>query len=179
MYEKFDTSEGVAITEKYAAFWGSVFSNWAPCRFVTEDNRAWCSSEQYFMYLKATFFNDYETAEKIYRSDNPRDAKKLGRKVKGFNDEEWAKGRYDAMFRAVYLKFDQNETLKNELLSSKYKGKHFAEGSPVDMVWGTGLIWNSPEFDKEEWKGLNLLGKVLDEVRDTIKREKNGRNKGI
>lgn len=171
MYEQFDKSEGIAVTEKYVTFWGSIFSNWAPCRFITSDKRAWRSSEQYFMYLKACHFNDYETAEEIYRSNNPRDAKKLGRKVKGFNDEEWSKVRYDAMFKAVYLKFEQDESLRGELLSPKYEGKHFAEGSPIDTVWGTGLIWNSPEFDKEEWKGLNLLGKVLDDVRNNLKRK--------
>lgn len=161
---------GINVTDKYVCFWGSIFSNWAPCRFITDDTRAWCSSEQYFMYLKACSFNDYETANEIYQSDNPEDAKALGRKVKNFSEEVWEKIKYETMHMAVYSKFSQNKKLKDELLSSEYEGKLFVEGSPFDKIWGVGLIWDCPEIaDEKNWRGENLLGKVLDQVREELK----------
>ena len=81
--------EGFIIYDKHVAFWGSEFSNFYPCRFEF-DGVKWKSSEQCFMAQKAKFFNDEETYDLILKSTNPKDAKKLGRLVKGFDDEEWS-----------------------------------------------------------------------------------------
>ena len=44
------------------------------------------------------------------------------------------------------------------------------EASPVDIIWGIGLTKES-ESSKNvyDWRGLNLLGFVLMEVRDLLK----------
>ena len=74
------------------------------------------------------------------------------------------------MKKAVYDKFSQNKFLREELLSDKYAGKHFVEGSPFDGRWGIKLIYTSDTIDDEStWNGLNWLGKVLDEVREMLK----------
>ena len=164
------------ITEKYVAFWGSVFSNFYPCKIhVSSDwwdrpvDLHFTTSEQYFMWLKATYFEDYETAEKILAARTPKEAKKLGRQVKGFDEDEWAKIREDAMYNAVYAKFSQNENLENFLLADEFKDKIFVEGSPYDKIWGVGLDWCDPRIgDEENWQGLNLLGTVLVNVREAL-----------
>ena len=172
----------VNITDQYVAFLGGVFSNFYPCEMRAElhfsivsdkfdyNNRLdFISSEQYFMWQKAMYFGDGETAEKILKAETPMEAKNLGRKVKNFNEEEWAKVRYDAMFEAVICKFKQNESLKEILLANEFKDKHFVEGNPHDKIWAVGLDWKDERIgDENNWNGLNLLGRVLDDVRDYL-----------
>jgi len=159
---------GINVTDKYVCFWGSIFSNWADTAFSNKDG-LWHNSEQYFMWLKAKFFKDEETAKSIMNTSSPEEAKSLGRKVKGFNAEEWDKVCYEKMHKAVYDKFNLNKRYANCLLSEEYEGKHFVEGSPFDKIWGVGLIWNCPEIAEEKnWQGKNLLGKVLDQVRNEL-----------
>ena len=39
----------------------------------------------------------------------------------------------------------------------------------MDRIWGIGLSINNPKsLDKNQWRGQNLLGKVLMRVRDTL-----------
>ncbi len=55
------------------------------------------------------------------------------------------------------------------LLNKEFDGKKFCEASPIDIVWGVGLGEDDPLIDDESnWRGQNLLGKALDEVRNTL-----------
>ena len=161
------------VTDKYIYFWGEFPSNWYPCHFVIErDGKefSFSNSEQYFMWMKAITFGDEETANKILkRGHNPRTAKALGREVKNYDDEKWNEIRYKVMVDANYYKYSQNEELKELLLNPEFDGKHFCEASPFDIVWGVGLGEDDPLIDDESnWRGQNLLGKALDEVRNTL-----------
>ena len=61
-----------------------------------------------------------------------------------------------------------DEDLLKQLLATE--DKVLVEGSPFDKIWGVGLIYDCEEIvDEENWKGLNLLGKVLMRVRTDIK----------
>lgn len=176
----YDVLKEVNITDDYVAFWGSVFSNFYPCDIhVTEDwwgkpiDIHFSCSEQYFMWLKATHFGDDEIAEKILKAETPQEAKKLGRQVKNFDDADWCEVREPAMWNAVWLKFSQNEDLKKIITDPIFAKRHFVEGSPVDRIWGVGLVWNDPKIaDEKNWSGLNLLGKTLDKVRRQLLSEK-------
>ena len=129
------------------------FSNFHPCSFTWNERKFNCS-EQAFMYAKATYFKDDETAIKIMSESDPKKIKKLGRTVKDFNDEEWSKVRYNFMLNINMAKYSQNEDLKNILLSTG--NRTIVEDSPFDYIWGIG----------KDGSGQNLLGKVLMEVRD-------------
>ena len=99
----------------------------------------------------------------------PEEAKKLGRKVKNFNDEEWSAVRQEIMYNIVYEKFAQNKTLRDFLLSSDFKNKKFVEGSPFDGVWGVKIDYRNDLIDDEaNWNGTNFLGKILDRVRTNL-----------
>ena len=159
------------VYDKHVAFWGSAFSNFYPCSF-TEGGKVWKNSEQCFMAKKAEYFKDVEILEEILKAETPEKAKKLGRKVKNFDAEKWSKVCFDKMDDAVYAKFSQNNDLKELLLSSDFEGKSFVEGSPFDAIWGVKMDWRNPDIDNEEnWKGENLLGKVLTEIRDKFLEE--------
>lgn len=119
--------------------------------------------EQYFMFQKALVFQDVEIAEKILLEKEPIQIKKLGRKIKNFNEFTWAAIRSDIMRRGLSLKFKQNERLKQKFL--EHKGKTFVEASPYDKIWGVGLRETDPLIlDKSNWRGSNLLGQLLTEL---------------
>lgn len=128
------------------------------------------NTEQYFMYMKAIKFGDKEIAEEILKKgDNPKIAKNLGRKVKNYDDGVWNNVRYSVMRDACFMKFSQNKDLKKKLLNPKWSDKGFVEGSPYDRIWGIGVHYKDASDDESTWRGENLLGKVLNEVREALK----------
>lgn len=159
------------ITNKYVFFWDGVFSNWFPSHFMDNDI-PFENAEQYFMFKKACYFGDYNIAELILYTTNPSECKKLGRKVNNFDTDQWLTVCEDIMKEAVTLKFEQNPKLLEELL--KYETQTFVEASPYDKIWGIGMAEEHPSInDESKWNGLNLLGKVLTELRNELLCAKN------
>lgn len=156
------------ITKNYIFFWGgSVLSNWADTPLILPNiNITVPTSEHYFMYLKAIYFNDVETAEEILKSKTPRDAKKLGRKVKNFSEELWRNERENAMLTALKLKFQQSSKFRKIIVAAKKSNLEFAEASPHDSIWGIGMGEDHPNLLNTSLWGLNLLGKCLNTIRD-------------
>lgn len=73
------------------------------------------------------------------------------------------KERFRIVLNGNLLKFSQNEELLNELIL--YSELIFVEASPNDRIWGIGLHYdNDLVLDERNWNGLNLLGKVINEV---------------
>ena len=163
------------VTDKHVCFWNEWPSNWHPAEFDIEVNEVHChfyNTEQYFMYMKAVVFGDEEIAKQILADGDPKKVKALGRKVQNYDEQVWNEKRYQVMLKANVAKFSQNEDLKQLLLSKEYEGHGFVEASPYDKVWGVRMYESNPDIDDEsKWKGLNLLGKVLDETRRIIREE--------
>ena len=115
------------------------------------------------MAEKALLFNQLGIREKIISSNSPAAAKKLGRQVENFDLKTWEEHR----LKATYHKFTQNTDLKEFLLQTKKR--ILVEASPVDAIWGIGLAAedNNATIPKK-WRGLNLLGFALMEVRDEL-----------
>lgn len=160
------------VTDKHVFFWGEWPSNWAPAFFKAEyEGKVYdfYNSEQYFMFVKAKTFGDEEMALRILlEGKNPKKAKQYGRMVKNYDDKVWDEKRYQVMVDACYYKFKDNEQLKGLLLSKELEGKHFVEASPIDGVWGIKCGETEALDDESNWRGLNLLGKALDEVREKL-----------
>lgn len=158
----------IRVTDTHVFFWGSPLSNFYPCT-IEWGGEKFLSSEQLFMWFKAIYFADEETANLILKTTTPKEAKELGRKVRGFDEKMWSTVREEYMKLALHLKFTQNKTLRQYLLQSTFDGKKFVEGSPYDKIWGIGIAWDDPTGDDEStWKGQNLLGKCLNEIRCNI-----------
>ena len=156
------------VTDKYVFFWSGPLSNFAPVEGGIEfDGFRFPTSEHVFMYIKAKTFRDDEIAEQIKNAPDPKTAKNLGRKVRGFNEKVWEQRRVNAMKTAVQHKFDASPEFRNELLKEKYRNKTFVEASPYDCIWGIGMSENDPNVnDESKWRGLNLLGNILTKLRD-------------
>ena len=71
------------------------------------------------------------------------------------------------MYDANLYKYLQNEYLKKLLFQTE--NKILVEASPYDKIWGVGLGPTDKKIiDKNKWKGLNKLGKILMKVRENI-----------
>ena len=153
---------------KYHYFFGGhkPTSNWFPAIFVWKDKQ-FNNSEAAMMWGKAMLHKDEKTANKVLINQNPKVAKVIGRKMVGFDYHLWGKYKFDIMVDLLLCKFTQCAKSKEYLLS--IKEEHFVEASPYDKIWGIGLSETDPRAANEDtWKGQNLLGKALDEVRKVI-----------
>jgi len=160
---------------KFVLFYGhqddkkfACFSNWYPSPF-TKDGIRFENTEQYMMYRKALLMGDDDMAAKILKTPDPKTVKSLGRKVKNWDEEKWVAHREDIMYDGCLAKFSEPKNLKIRNLLLSTSGKHLVEASPYDNIWGIGLCATDERAkDPSQWKGLNLLGKTLDRVRDTL-----------
>lgn len=159
---------------EYLFFWGhqpsrdgsiikTCMSQWWNSPFM-EDNIIYKTAEHYMMAQKAKLFNDSEVFDRIISKESPKDVKDLGRQIKNFDTDSWNANKYHIVKQGNYLKFSQNENLKHFLIQTK--NKILVEASPVDAIWGIGLVEESPKAKNPiEWRGENLLGFALMEVR--------------
>ncbi|QHF50091.1 NADAR family protein [Pseudomonas sp. S49] len=158
----------------FTFFWGhqrskgavtaSCFSQWYEAEFVVEGQR-YPTAEHFMMAEKAALFDDQEIRAQVLLAPTPNAAKALGRKVRGFNDQRWLQHRYDIVVRANQAKFSQNPELNEYLMHTG--SRVIVEASPVDDIWGIGLAQDHADVnDPNLWKGLNLLGFALMQVRD-------------
>jgi ribA/ribD-fused uncharacterized protein len=153
--------DGSIIKTCMSQWWNSMFE---------EKSVLYKTAEHYMMAQKALLFNDLETFERIISKESPKDVKDLGRQIKQFDSEIWDKNKYQIVRQGNYLKFSQNEKLKNFLTQTK--DKIIAEASPVDTIWGIGLKEDSPQIlNPNNWRGENLLGFALMEVRDELNKK--------
>ena len=61
----------------------------------------------------------------------------------------------------------QNENLRKALLMTG--SKTLVEASPFNKIWGIGLHASDPHSrSRKTWKGQNLLGEILTEVKFEI-----------
>ncbi|WP_459195698.1 NADAR family protein [Wukongibacter baidiensis] len=163
----------------YIFFWGhqpgkngkikkSCFSQWWMSDFSTGLN-TYCCMEQYMMAEKARLFGDKEIEEKIMECRDQKNIKELGRKVRNFDGEIWNKIKYSIILNGNYNKFIQNDDLREFLISTG--DKIIVEASPYDKVWGIGMLSSDEGVENpNNWRGENLLGFGLMEVREELKR---------
>jgi ribA/ribD-fused uncharacterized protein len=152
--------------ETFTFFWQGPFSQWHPSPFLLGGIK-FTHAEQFMMYAKAVLFGDRDVAERILIATTPEEQKALGRKVNGFDPAVWVLFREGVVFDGSYAKYSQNRELRESLLATR--GTVLAEASPYDRVWGIGLAADDPRArDQTQWRGSNLLGKVLMRVREVL-----------
>ncbi|NUO56700.1 MAG: NADAR family protein [Hamadaea sp.] len=165
---------------KYLHFWGhkpqpdgsvgaNCLSQWWPASFQV-GGRAYATAEHWMMWSKAKLFGDDEMADKVLAVKHPRQAKELGRQVRGFDQQTWDDNRYAIVVAGSVAKFGQHHDLRAYLLGTGERV--LVEASPLDRIWGIGLGAADPRAsDPAQWRGLNLLGFALMEARDAIRAE--------
>lgn len=144
-------------------------SNWHPSSFGM-GGIMFSGVEQYMMYEKAMLFHDLDVAQKILAEDNVAKVKQYGRQVADYDETVWNGMRQIIVYRGLLAKFSQNENLGRKLRSTG--DTVLAECAVHDRIWGIGLSMRDPNrFDIQKWRGQNLLGFALMQVRQQILKE--------
>lgn len=148
---------------------------WGPMKYCcqwyespfTENNITYSCTEQYMMAKKALLFGDTTIYSRIMSTSDPEKMRKLGRQIKGFDQSVWDAEKYEIVYQGNLLKFSQNPELRDWLLGTA--PKTLVEASPFDGIWGVKMKAQDSEIqDPKKWRGQNLLGFALMEVRDVI-----------
>ncbi|AOS65203.1 NADAR family protein [Actinoalloteichus hymeniacidonis] len=162
---------------RFVFFWGErgrgdgsvgaeCLSQWWCARFEVA-GRAYRSAEHYMMERKARLFGDDDTAERILASGHPGAAKQLGRQVRGFDPDRWAAHREQIVVEGNLAKFTAHPKAADFLLGTG--SRILVEASPLDRIWGVGLSVREDGVSRpSRWRGLNLLGFALMEVRSRL-----------
>ena len=171
--QRFDQGDNL----KFIFFWGHsatdpdavgkfVFSQWFISPFEV-DGEIYKSTEHWMMAQKALLFDNMNLYNKIMNTEKPAEAKALGREVIGFKEEVWNSKKYEIVKEGNLHKFSQNASLKKYLLETG--DKIIVEASPNDSIWGIGIAQDASNIENPHtWKGQNLLGFAIMEVRDYI-----------
>lgn len=122
------------------------------------------------MYQKAILMNDTDTAAEIMKTDDPKEHQRLGRIIRNFDSNLWDKVKYQTVYLGNFLKFYQNPDLREILLRTN--GRLLVEVNPNDSVWGIALAIDNPDrLDSNKWKGENMLGEILTNVRNDLQKQ--------
>lgn len=142
-------------------------SNWYYANFEI-GGKKFNSVEQYMMYCKAITFGDNFVANDIMKLRSFGAIKSLGRAVRNYDDRVWSAKRYQVVKEGVMAKFSQNRMIREMLLSTG--DSLLAECAANDIIWGIGIGMKNPNrLAPEKWRGQNLLGRALMEVRDELR----------
>ena len=148
-------------TEEYGCF-----SNWYLASFEYAGIK-YTSSEQFMMNQKVLMFGQHELSKQIKGTDNPQEQKKLGKThFPEFSAEIWDRNCYTVVKRGIRAKFQQNDEIKRILLDTR--NAVLVEASPLDRIWGVG-VGAEKAVDVRTWRGKNLLGRALMEIRMDLK----------
>ena len=148
----------------------ACISQWWKCAFQVEGVEYSCA-EQFMMAEKARMFGDEAMLAEIMKASHPKEMKGYGRAVSGFDKEAWDSACYGIVKRGNLAKFSQNPELLEFLLTTK--NRILVEASPRDRIWGIGMGKANPDAQCPlRWRGRNLLGFALTEVRDQLLMER-------
>jgi len=130
-----------------------AFSAWSKHPFELE-GKEWPSVEHYFQAMK---FEDEQYQEKIRLAENPKQARKLGRRRLKKIRKDWKDVKVVYMTRALYTKCRTYPNIANELLETN--DQKLVENSVYDYFWGCG----------RDRLGKNMYGQVLMNVRNKLR----------
>ena len=125
------------------------------------------------MAMKARLMGDENIFQQIVASKDPEEQQSLGRQVTPWDESKWVANREEIVTQGNVEKFTQDPALKAFLLSTG--DTMLVEAAPCDKIWGIGLEKEDEKIlDERNWKGTNLLGKCLMQVREQIRNSSSG-----
>lgn len=140
-------------------------SNFYPANIVIHGEK-FDSAEQAFQYTKAIRMKDTVAASLILKKKKPQDIKKLGAGVE--ITPQWDSDKIDVMRFIVKEKFRQNPDICQKLFRT---GQQQLIEATLDPFWGAKATLTSKSLKTGTWIGGNMLGKIIMEIREELKRE--------
>jgi ribA/ribD-fused uncharacterized protein len=131
------------------------FSNFSAHPFTLKE-KIWKTSEHYFQAQK---FAGTEHEEELRLIDSPMVAARMGRSRQRPLRKDWEAVKDQIMREALRAKFTQHKDLKRILLETG--DATLVEHTANDNYWADG----------GDGSGLNMLGKLLMELREELKNE--------
>jgi len=157
-------------TEKYVFFYKDKIAHWNMTPFKDKNGVEYNCMEQFMMATKALIFLDNVNYDNIMLSEDPAHIQQLGRYVQNFDQKIWDATKQEIVYAGNLFRFQQNKELRDILLGTG--DKILAEANPDDLIWGIGMDMNDPLVDdSRNWKGENLLGEVLMDVREQLRNQ--------
>ncbi len=124
--------------------------------------------EQYLCHSKALLFHDIHAADEIISLTDPKLQKHRAKRLKNYNIETWTKNASTILLKGLKGKFSQNIDLLNSLRQTG--STILGEAAANDTLFGIGLsLFNPLVMDPAKWRGSNLLGIALMQIRDANK----------
>lgn len=145
-----DTIRFYSTADEYGCF-----SNFAAFPIQLKKKR-WPTSEHYFQAQKFAGTTD---EDEVRKAKSPMIAARMGRSRKRPLRRDWESVKVGIMREAVLAKFTQHKDLQEILLATG--DAEIIEHTSKDAYWGDG----------GDGSGKNMLGKILMETRETIRRE--------
>lgn len=123
------------------------------------------SAEQFISAYKAEYFGDDKTKREIMNSYVPQRARFLASKSMNCNEDAWTTQLEHAIYLANLYKFSENPFLLNT-------GDREIIACGTDEYWTCGCSRSELLSGKGKMKGQNKLGKILQDVREELKKKK-------
>ena len=150
----------------FTPFIKGVFSQWHHTPFTLE-GETFATAEQWMMFAKASLFGDSDRASQILATPDPAVQKRLGQVVSGFDQAVWDRWKIEIVYSGNVAKFGQNEGAHRQLRNTG--STMLVEANPRDWIWGIGRSLDDLQgHEPANWRGQNLLGRILTKVRQDL-----------
>lgn len=153
-----------------------VFGLSAPCS-LSDGEHSFLCLEHYLEYRKAESVGDFLTQKNVWEASSLDVVRSLMKRFNGEVNEEYKKSIYSDLVIGNYFKFHQNDELKKQMTDLKSETVFVYLNSEEKDLAALPNEENPGDF--HAWKGKNLLGFALMEVRDFINQEKGLRIKEL
>jgi ribA/ribD-fused uncharacterized protein len=145
----------------------SVFSNDAK-KEVEIGGTTYPTVTHYLASIQALTSKNDALNDKILKSPTPKAVKALIKKLA--ENEEWNAKKDEVVRGALRAKFTQHPDLRRKLLDTGKRPIGFADAR--DVYWGIGTSMDTDKAKSaSKWRGLNKLGKALEELRARLEEE--------
>ena len=123
--------------------------------------------QQYIKHQEALLYADQETAETILQATDPDEIVRI--EIEGDGKKKWDWHKRGFLFEAAAHQFSYNSDLKELLLDT---GDLYLGHAAFNRLVGTGVEFESVlALNTKRWNGSNLCGRVLMQIRDSLKRK--------
>mmetsp|Transcript_139328 Transcript_139328/g.253422 ORF Transcript_139328/g.253422 Transcript_139328/m.253422 type:complete len:497 (-) Transcript_139328:73-1563(-) len=137
-------------------------------QFADRDRTVMCEfAEKAVMLCKAAAMGDGDRYWKIARTSDLREVRNQGRSICPVKNQLWDTIVCSLAFEVVLQKFRKIPSIQGMLLGT---GDTLIAESSRDQLWGVDLAQGDNSISTpSEWRGINLLGWALMEVRDVLR----------